>query len=824
MWPRGFEATWRGGAIHREMSGAAAFGSEALVLEQSREVWGFAWLESWQQDIRYALRGLRKSPGFTLAVIGAIGLGIGLNTTLFTVFNAYALRPYAVRDPYSLYGFTAWEKDGRGRFLKVPEYESLREQRHVFSDVLAFDNVGADLAGRTVFAQLVTDNYFPMLGVGMEMGRPLLPGDGSVMVLSYDIWRNKFAADPAIIGKKLYMRGRPFEVVGIVNRKFAGLESFPTAVWIPMALHSELKDGESNLRMIGRLRPGMDVERGKAALLPWAKGLWPNTIGVVLPSHATTVPLTRDAIVTFIPLFVAFGLVLLIACANVSNMMLARALARQREIAIRVSLGAGRARLIRQLLTESVILSAPAAAAGFLISEATIEGARRLLFATVPPAFGRILAIADLTPDWRVFWYILAASLATALLFGLAPAIQTTRSRLVEANRGDFSSDYRPARLRSFLVVAQVAVCSLLLISTAIVLRSQQRMGSQPLGLETRGVWDLRMMARYQAPAARRLASVPGVEAVASAWRAPLYGSLRRISVVPSGSEQAVVSGYNFVSGEYFKVFGIPVVRGRAFSAAESEGELPLAMVSEKTAQRLWPGRDAIGETIGLPPAPRKYSNFDRVPQYASARVIGVVKDVSSGGEDNTCIYFATGFQASNDSVLVRLAGSPADARRRLEATLDEIAPSLSDFLNPMDDVKALQVYPFRVTFWLAGFLAGVALLLTVAGIYGVMSYVVSQRAKEIGIRVALGAGSPAILWMMLRQSGKLAVIGAAVGVGLALMVAPVFATQIGAIQPYEAGPYLVTVAVVLSAAVAAAYAPSRRALRIDPVVTLRCD
>src|SRR4051812_16370802 len=435
--------------IHREMSGAAAFGSEALTLEQSREVWGFAWLDSWKQDIRYALRGLRKAPGFTMAVIGAIGLGIGLNTTMFTVFNAYALRPYAVREPHGLYGFTWQGKEGNGRFFSRQEFLDIREQRDVFTDALAYDNFAGDLAGRPAFVQIVSENYFDMLGVGMELGRPLLAGDSAAMVLSYDVWRNKFGGEAGMIGRKLYLRGQPFEVVGIVNPRFAGVEAFQTGVWIPMSMRGAVKEGSATegLRVIGRLQRGVTAAGARAALLTWAKRRWPDAVAVTLISHATSLPLTPEILLGFLPLFAAFGMVLLIACANVSNMMLARALARQREIAIRVSLGAGRGRLVRQLLTESVLLAVPAAAAGFAISEATIDAARRLLFASAPPTFARMLAINDLSPDWRVFGYILAASIVTALLFGLAPAIQTTRSRLVEANRGDFSSDHRPSRL-----------------------------------------------------------------------------------------------------------------------------------------------------------------------------------------------------------------------------------------------------------------------------------------------------------------------------------------------------------------------------------------
>lgn len=810
--------------IHREMSGAAAFGSEALTLEQSREVWGFAWLDSWTQDVRYAVRGLRRSPGFAVAVIAAIGLGIGLNTTLFTVFNAYALRPHAVRDPYSLHAVVPFEKGSMGRFLKMEEWATLREQRAFFTDVLAFDNFGGELAGRSVFAQFVSDNYFQMLGVGMELGRPLLPGDESVLVLGNEAWRNKFGADPSIVGRKLYLRGQPLEVVGVASAGFSGLESVPTGVWVPLAKIRSMKDDAPMVRVVARLRPGISARQAEAGLLPWARRHWSAATAVKVPLHATSIPVTTETVLAFLPVFVAFFLVLAIACANVSNMMLARGLARQREVAIRVSLGAGRWRLVRQLLTESVILAVPAAAAGFLISEATIGAARRLLFDMAPPAFINILAIVDLAPDWRVFGYVLAAAVATALLFGLAPALQTTRSRIVEANRGDFSSDYRPARLRSLLVVGQVAVCALLLISCAIVLRSESRVRRQELGLDTANVWDVRAMARYQAAAAARLRDEPGVEVVAAAWRAPLYGPFRRLSVTPSGSAQPAVSGYNFVSGGYFDVFRIPVARGRVFTPAESDAEAPLVVVSESTARRFWPGRDGVGETIAIPPATVEDSRFNRWPPYTSARVIGVVKDAATGGADDTCIYFATGARSlKNDSVLARMSAG-ADARRRIAAALEQIAPSLSDFLIPMDDVRAIQVYPYQVTSRITGFLAGVALLLTVTGIYGVMSYVVTERTKEIGIRVALGAGAGEILWMVLRQSGKLSAIGASIGGGLALAIAPLIANQIVEVHPYEALPYAAAMAVVFVVAVAASVAPSRKAVRIDPVVTLRAD
>jgi predicted permease len=836
--------------FHREMAGGAAFGSMAMALEDSRAVWGFGWLESVMQDVRYALRGFRKSPGFAVAVVGTIGAALGLNTTVFTVVNAYALRPFAVHDPWGLYNFTWYGKNGQGHRFTWAQYQDLVTRKNPFSDVLATENIVAEVDGRTLFGQLVSGNYYTMLGAGVVEGRPLLPrdasapGSGAVMVISYDVWKNKFGGDPNMVGKTVHLRGHPFEVVGIANPAFAGLESFPGGCWIPLTMDAAVQDGRDllaspqpeKLKLIGRLQ-GIQPESAKAALAVWSSGFGADLpveqrpVGVVMQSSATTVPLTRDAILTFIPIFTAFGLVLLIACANVSNMMLARALARQREIGIRVSLGAGRVRLVRQLLTESVLLAAPAAALGFAVSQVTIEGARRILFATVPPAFGAMLAMPALTPDWRVFGFILLASVAATLMFGMVPAIQTTRSRLVEANRGDFSSDYRPARLRSVLLATQVAVCSLLLIVTAIVLRSQQRVTARTIGLDLNGVWDVKMAEKYQGRAALRLAEMPGVEAIAEAWHAPLYGSDRRLAFVPSGSQAAMRTGYNLVSAGYFAVFRIPILRGRAFTDAEAETDAPVAVVSERAARRFWPGSDAIGQTVSIPRGDRKDPYFDRTPDFTEARVIGVVRDALSGylatSEDfkSAMVYLPTNARAAhNDSILVRISGNPPQARQRIVAALDGIAPSIYDLINPMDDVLELQIYPFQVVFWVSAFLGGLALVMTVSGIYGVMSYLVNQRTKEIGIRVALGAAAGDVVRMIVKQSARLALVGVAAGVAMALCVAPVFAHQIDAIHPYDSMAYAAAVLVVMAAAVAASFAPSRQAVRVDPMTALRCD
>jgi predicted permease len=842
--------------IHREMAvetlgpqGARAFGSVAISLEDSRAVWGFARLDSWAQDVRYAARGFRQTPLFALTVIGTIGLALGLNTTVFTVFDAYILKPHAVRDPYSLYSFTWVTTKGQDHKFTWPEYEDLSRRKSVFTDVLANVILFAGANGHGMFGQLVSGNYFTMTGAGIMMGRPLLPedtavpGGGGVMVLSHAAWKNKLGGDPDIIGKKVFVRGQPLEVVGVADPSFAGLEANPSEFWIPLTMYQAVmgapdlfgRDHPAELQIIGRLRPGSVVDPAKAELAAWAAGITADqpkdkqAVGAALQSRATAMPVTPDAIASFAPFFIAFGLVLVIACANVSNMMLARAISRQREMGIRVSLGAGRARLIRQLLTESLLMAIPAAVAGFLISELTIQLAERLLMATLPGAFANIVNMPNLAPDARVFWFLLLASAATTLLFGLVPAVQSTGSSLVQANRGDFGNDHRPARMRNALVITQVTVCALLLICALGVLRSLQWVERQTTGLETHQVLALHMAERHQSKVAERMAEEPAAEAVAVAWKVPLYGGTRHIGVVAAGGKESLGLSYNFVSGQFFAVFRIPILRGRTFTMAETTGGLAVAIVTEKAARRLWPGQDALGQELAIQPREHRGPYYDRAPKYTHAQVVGVVKDAITGpigdGLDGGCVYFPTSPRdAYNDAVLVRVKGDTASGRQALSAAMDRIAPSLADQINPMDDVIALQLYPFRILLWLSAFLGGLGLVLTASGIFGVMSYLVSQRSKEIGIRVALGAEVRDVIAMVVRQSMRLAAIGSAAGIALALAVAPVFRHQLAAIDPYDPLAYGGAVAMVLAAVTAASFYPSRRAARIDPAITLRCD
>jgi len=834
--------------IHREMAaesldpGAAQrFGSVAIALEESRAVWGFGWLESLSQDIHYAVRGLRKSPGFALVVIGTVGLALGLNTTLFTVFNSYVLRTFAVRDPHALYGLSWATRKSGFHELSLTEYEDLSRQNNAFSDVVAYAPIFAGINGRGFVGLLVSGNYFRGLGAGVILGRPLVDDDGASVVLGYATWKNQYGADANIVGRTVYLRGHPLEVVGVANEAFGGLDSVPADFWIPLGIYPDLggtgRAGVDRtpmqLRVVGRLRPGMTRPAAAAALNAWSQRVTANlspderSTAAVLTPRATAIPFTAEMMVAFAPVFAAFGLVLLISSANVSNMMLARALARRREMGIRVSLGAGRARLVRQMLTESLLLALPAAAAGFLIAGATVQLALRVMFATLPPALGKMILLPDLAPDARVFGFILAASTVATLAFGLVPALETTGCSLVQANRGDFSSDYRPSRLRSFLVVTQVTVCTLLLIYAVVMARGEQWVARQKVNLATHGVFDLQVIKQYQAKVAERLSAEPAVESVAAASDAPLWNSLRRMAVVRAGSKSAIASGYDFVTPEYFTVFRIRLVSGRFFTAEEAAAEAPVVVLSEATARSFWPRQEALGQTLALRPAAGTEAR--RVPAYTNARVIGIARDTINGwpaqGLDPSCIYFPSNVKSTRvGSLLVRMRGEHGSARRSLEAALNRVAPSIADQIYAMDDVLALETYPFRVAFWISSLLGGLALVLTTTGIYGVMSYLVSQRTKEIGIRVAVGAGQWLVVRMVVQQSLRLVATGAAVGVGFALLVSPVFAHEVAAVNPYDGAAYAVGAGVAIAAGLGASVRPARRAAAVDPAVTLRCD
>src|SRR5437660_6861761 len=472
------------------------------------------------QDLRFALRGFRRAPAFVATVVLTIALGLGLNTSVFTIFDAYVLRPLAIRDPGSLYEVSFQDSRGWGQSLSWQQYQNVRALS-IASESFAYTNAFGRSERRPMFGSVMTGDAFRVLGAAPALGRTLLPEDAAppagepVLVLSYDAWQGKFGGDSGVIGRKVVVHGIPLTVVGVAARRFTGIGPVPPDFWAPVTLLSRLEGSEDLfgakqpevLRAVLRLKPGVDERQARAALATWAANATaslPDTLRwthVDLVSVASALPLTDETIEVFAPAVVAFALVLLIACANVANVMLARGIARQREIGIRLALGAARARLVRQLLTESALLAIPAAVLGFVISRWTIDAGVRLMFASAPAEFTAYLRVIPLSPDIRVFGFLLVAALAAALAFGLVPALQATRPNIVQASRGDFETAFRPGRLRGALVVSQIGVCALLLIVTGVLLRGSVKANRLETGMRTHDVVQLDLAEHARAGA-----------------------------------------------------------------------------------------------------------------------------------------------------------------------------------------------------------------------------------------------------------------------------------------------------------------------------------
>jgi predicted permease len=812
------------------------FGRVGLVKEDCRRVRGIPSLDTALQDIRYALRSFRRSPVFVFTVTATIALGLGINTALFTLFNGYVLRPIAVRDPYSLYGFTWTDRAGDGHLFSWPEYQQFEKDSPAFSEVAAVRYLFSRLDGRRFHGQLVTGNYFQMLGVGAALGRTLLPEDAAVpgrdpvLVLSYAAWRTLFGGRPDIIGTKIAIRGCPMQVIGVARQGFQDLSEVPRDFWAPLTMTTRLEGGPDvfgaehpeRLTIVGRIKRGQSTSRAEAALTAWSRRTTAQrpdghrAIAAILRSKATAIPLTQELLFVFSPLAAAFALVLLLACANVANMMMARAMARQREIGIRLSLGAVRARLIRLLLTESVLLAVPAAIVGFAVSRITIQAGLRTMLATVPKDMIDMIPELPLAPDWRVLGFILAAGLASAFLFGLAPALQATRHDVMLAARGEFTADLGPVRVRNRLVIAQISICTLLLVACGILVRTTVAISTFDIGFHTHGVIAMSVVDSGRTRAIDTLASDAGVQTLAAASSIPMNGWVPSVTVSAGQNGSAISSSYNEVSPEFFGVLGIPITRGRNFTPEEAAADSPVAILSAAAAQRLFGYADSLGRVVHVSGTPAR-----------DVRVIGVAGDIVTCcipfGKDAALLYRPT-IPSAHRSLLVRVRGNAEVECRRLDAELARRAPGAVEEIHALDQYLAGGIYPFRAASLIAFAVGGLALLLTVSGIYGVLSYLVAQRTKEIGIRVALGATADAVIRLVLEQCLRLAAIGIGLGVFLALGLSRLIASEMVFLRAFDPAAFSAGVLLVACAALAAGYFPSRRAARIDPITTLRYD
>ncbi len=823
------------------------FGTQpSAVKDYVRDTRRINFVETLVADVRYALRGFRRAPLFALTVIGTIAIGLGWNTAAFTIFNAAFLRPIDARDPYSLYGFGWQDRTGKGAPVTWRQLDELRQRRPGLAGISAYTGVHTRMEGRFASATLVDGEFFPMLGVNAAIGRTLStedtksPASNTAVVLSYTAWQNRFGSAPDIVGRKVSIHGHAFEVVGVMPEAFTGLG--PTSdLWAPMAALPDFEDvpnafapdAIAPVGLAGRLKSGESPEQLQAALTAWlqraTQGLPPGQAPhATLRSLATLANLARRQLAATLPIAIVFFLVLLSACANVANMMLARAMSRQREIGIRLSLGAARGRLIRQLLVESILLAIPAAALAFAISQTFIDLGVRLMFATIPSALLDQARFPSMSPDIHVFWFMAGAAVVAALLFGLAPAVQATRLNVMQAARGDFSSDFRPARLRNALVIAQVTVCGFLLICSGILLRSANHIASLDPGMRARGVVEIYVQEIFRTRVMAVVRPQPGVELLAASSDPPFDGVLPSISASGAPGVSLTRVPYRYVSPEYFQVLDIPLREGRNFSAEEAQSGAAVAILSESAARKLWPRQGALDQSLTLIPETGPVRG-GRPPQFRSVRVIGIARDTAVGGLDNpdrSAFYLPTGLEASHNALYVRVHDDAGKAVRDLSTAAEAAYPGAIEDIHSLQDYLDAAIWSYRLSYWISAALGAIALLLTLSGIYSVLSYVVSQRTKEIGIRIALGAGTRAVTSLVMTQCLRLAAIGIGIGSALALAAArilSVFSAGIS-IDVFDRVAYLGAIAVVFAACLAAAFIPARRAARVDPINTLRYD
>ena len=824
----------------------SGLGGVDQIKEECRDVRGTHLIEDTLADVKYAVRGFRRAPVFVLTVLATIALPLGLNTALFTIFNAYVLRPIPVRDPNSVYRFTWTARQGAGHPFSWPEFEAMRDNNPAFSEVAGVESLFARVDGYPVLGELVTANYFRMLGVRAVAGRTFLPDEGMypgsapVVVLSYAAWKDKLGGDSNIVGKTILIRGCPLQVIGITKPEFTGLNETADDFWVPITMAGQLEDGANlfggehpnRLNIVVRLRTGLAAKQAEAALRVWArhatdeKSPEEKAAGIVLESRATSIPLTPQLIATALPVLAAFLLVLLIACANIASMMLARAIARQREIGLRLSLGAARLRLVGQFLTESLVLAAPATLIGALISKTSLQFGQRVLFSMMPSDLAQIVNVPTLHFDIRVFGFLIATAVLSAILFGLAPAIQATRLDLAQATKGEFMADLRPTKLRNALVIGQVTACAMLLAFAGISLHASTRMSKQEVGFATKGIFELDINDKYRSRILSRLTDEPAVQAIAAAQSAPLNGMLPTVPLI-AGEKKVARTSYNFVSPSFFQVLDIPILSGRNFTEEEAQAGAAVAIVSRKTALRFWPEKQALGQTLRITPDPT-VSRESNVRNFLVVRIIGVAADIVSCcfavGMDPSLVYLPTTSTAGGTELLLRVYGSSGRVRQTLDTELTAISPGAIDQIHTMETFRDGGVFPFRIAGGVCTALAGLALLLAVSGVYGVLSYSVSQRTREIGIRMAMGASRSAVLRLVLKQCLRLALIGSAAGSLLAIGVWRVLAARLFFMRAFDGLAFFVAVLVPVVAASLAAYIPARRATKVDPMVALRYE
>ena len=806
------------------------------------------------QDLRYARRILVKSPLFTVIVVATLAIGIGLNTAVFSAIDTLLLKPLpGVRAPGQLVQlYRSWPGGMDYGSNSVPHYQDVRDRSgDVYSGVAAwgFDQMSITTGGKpqTAFGMTVSANFFSVLGVSPLYGRTFVPAEATgpgahpVVILSYDGWKQLFGGDPSIVGKSVILDGRDYTVVGITPKDFRGPMPIVTPeLFVPLMQVNELRPGQGDIlkargsnsfNVIARLKPGISLaqanDRMKALILAlrqeFPNEYKDNGIMLVPQTKAGIHPQLKSAEVGLSSVVMAVvAILLLIACVNVANLFLARARDRAREMAIRLSLGAKRRALIRQLLVESFLFALVSGVAGLAVAWWAI-GLANGVSLPMDISFRPGLSVSP-----KVLLFTLGVTVITGFLFGLAPALQATRPSLIPALKGEEAAGESRSRLTRTLVVAQVALSIVLLVSAGLFLRNLAAATALDKGFDAGNLlianldpglqgYDRPRADAFYRQLADRLAANPDVVAVGFTTNMPLSlnesdSGVQIPGYTPGKNENMSIQNCS-VTPDYFKAMGIPLREGRAFRTQDDSGAAPVIIVNEQFVHRFWPGQDAVGKTVHT--------------HGRDWTVVGVVPTGKyfSLGEPPTAYYYTPEAQewSFGMSVAVRTRGDPqaiVPALRSAVAALDPNLP-LSD-VRTMESHLGIALLPARVTGWALGVFGLLGLLLASVGIYGVMAYSVSQRTREIGIRMAIGAGGGAVIRLLMRQGLTLVLVGRGLGLAGAVGAARLIRGQLYGGSGFDGVTFIAVPLVLLAVAMAAIWVPARRAAGLDPVTALR--